>query len=192
MNPSTPLEWEASEIVGLIHFLTKKNLLIYFINSPSIWRHKHKITSTGCCRPGRYLEVRLRDRHRERSTDLGPLFVSCQLTTIYYAHENSLDKEVEGYYDAGMQVPDYVTLLWADDKYVSYSIHVLAWLTLQISWGNIRRFPTASERNRTGGAGVYYHVGLCCCPFIFSYRCSFMTGRLCMYLSTFYNLWAKS
>jgi Glycosyl hydrolase family 115 len=28
------------------------------------------------------------------------------------------DKEVEGYYDAGMTVPDYVTLLWTDDKYV--------------------------------------------------------------------------
>ena len=26
------------------------------------------------------------------------------------------------------------------------------------SWGNVRRFPTADERNRTGGAGVYYHV----------------------------------
>ncbi|KAF9450528.1 glycoside hydrolase family 115 protein [Macrolepiota fuliginosa MF-IS2] len=52
----------------------------------------------------------------------------------------ALYKEVEGYYDDGMQVPDYVTLLWSDDN-----------------WGNIRRFPIASERNRTGGAGVYYH-----------------------------------
>ena len=26
------------------------------------------------------------------------------------------------------------------------------------SWGNVRRFPTLSERNRTGGAGIYYHV----------------------------------
>lgn len=25
------------------------------------------------------------------------------------------------------------------------------------NWGNIRRFPIESERNRTGGAGVYYH-----------------------------------
>ncbi|KAG5636009.1 hypothetical protein H0H81_009389 [Sphagnurus paluster] len=51
------------------------------------------------------------------------------------------NKEVEGYYDAGMKVPDYVTLLWTDDN-----------------WGNIRRFPLASERKRSGGAGVYYHV----------------------------------
>lgn len=27
-----------------------------------------------------------------------------------------LDKEVEGYYDDGLRVPDDVTLLWTDDK----------------------------------------------------------------------------
>lgn len=27
------------------------------------------------------------------------------------------------------------------------------------SWGNIDRFPVANERNRSGGAGIYYHVG---------------------------------
>ncbi|KAI0691797.1 hypothetical protein BC835DRAFT_1278866 [Cytidiella melzeri] len=51
-----------------------------------------------------------------------------------------LYKEVEGYYDNGLRAPDYVTLLWTDDN-----------------WGNIRRFPLIDERNRTGGAGVYYH-----------------------------------
>lgn len=51
-----------------------------------------------------------------------------------------LYKEVEGFYDDGMRVPDDITLLWTDDN-----------------WGNIRRFPTVEERNRTGGAGVYYH-----------------------------------
>ncbi|KXN92532.1 hypothetical protein AN958_05387 [Leucoagaricus sp. SymC.cos] len=55
----------------------------------------------------------------------------------------TLYKEVEAYYDDGLQVPDYVTLLWSDDN-----------------WGNIRRYPVESERNRTGGAGVYYHVCL--------------------------------
>ena len=28
------------------------------------------------------------------------------------------DKEVEGYYEDGVRVPDYVTLLWTDEKYV--------------------------------------------------------------------------
>ncbi len=52
-----------------------------------------------------------------------------------------LYKEVQDYYDSGMRVPDDVTLLWAGDN-----------------WGNLRRLPTPSERARTGGAGVYYHL----------------------------------
>jgi hypothetical protein len=52
----------------------------------------------------------------------------------------ALYKEVQGYYDNGMRVPDDVTLLWCDDN-----------------WGNIRRLPTAEERKRAGGAGIYYH-----------------------------------
>jgi endo-1,4-beta-D-glucanase Y len=51
-----------------------------------------------------------------------------------------LYKEVQEYYKAGMRVPDDVTLLWADDN-----------------WGNLRRLPTAAERRRSGGAGIYYH-----------------------------------
>jgi hypothetical protein len=52
----------------------------------------------------------------------------------------ALYKEVQGYYERGMRVPDDVTLLWCDDN-----------------WGNIRRLPTEQERKRSGGAGVYYH-----------------------------------
>jgi hypothetical protein len=51
-----------------------------------------------------------------------------------------LYKEVQDYYEAGMRVPDDVTLLWADDN-----------------WGDLRRAPTAAERRRSGGAGIYYH-----------------------------------
>lgn len=53
----------------------------------------------------------------------------------------ALYKEVQDYYDHGMKVPDYVTLLWCDDN-----------------WGNIRRLPSDEERKRPGGAGIYYHV----------------------------------
>lgn len=52
----------------------------------------------------------------------------------------ALYKEVQGFYERGMRVPEDVTLLWTDDNF-----------------GNIRRFPTAEERDRKGGAGVYYH-----------------------------------
>jgi len=51
----------------------------------------------------------------------------------------ALYKEVQDYYDAGMRVPDDVTLLFADDN-----------------WGNIRRLPDPASR-RAGGYGVYYH-----------------------------------
>jgi len=52
----------------------------------------------------------------------------------------SIYKEVQEYYNAGLRVPEDVTLLWSDDN-----------------WGNIRRLPTEEERKRPGGAGIYYH-----------------------------------
>ncbi|OSS48454.1 hypothetical protein B5807_07973 [Epicoccum nigrum] len=51
-----------------------------------------------------------------------------------------LYKEVQGFYEAGMKVPDDVTLLWSDDN-----------------WGNIRRLPNEADQHRSGGAGVYFH-----------------------------------
>lgn len=53
----------------------------------------------------------------------------------------ALYKEVQDYYDAGMRVPDDVTILLCDDN-----------------WGNIRRVPNLKERNHPGGWGMYYHV----------------------------------
>ena len=50
-------------------------------------------------------------------------------------------KEVLDIYHAGLQVHDDVPLMWCDDNY-----------------GYIRHFPTAEERARKGGNGVYYHV----------------------------------
>ena len=53
----------------------------------------------------------------------------------------ALYKEVQDYYDAGLRVPDDVTVLLCDDN-----------------WGNVRRLPTAEEQKRKGGWGLYYHV----------------------------------
>lgn len=50
-------------------------------------------------------------------------------------------KEVLEVYNAGLEVPDDVTLMWCDDNY-----------------GFIRHFPTEAERNRKGGNGIYYHT----------------------------------
>ena len=53
----------------------------------------------------------------------------------------ALYKEVLDYYDKGMRVPDDVLMLLCDDN-----------------WGNVRRVPTAKERQHRGGWGLYYHV----------------------------------
>ena len=53
----------------------------------------------------------------------------------------ALYKEVQDYYDAGLRVPDDVMILISDDN-----------------WGDIRRVPSAAERTRKGGWGIYYHV----------------------------------
>jgi hypothetical protein len=50
-------------------------------------------------------------------------------------------KEVLPAYDAGLKVPDDVTLAWPDDNF-----------------GYIRRLSDAEERKRSGGSGVYYHI----------------------------------
>jgi hypothetical protein len=53
----------------------------------------------------------------------------------------ALYKEVQEYYENGLEIPEDVTLLFADDNF-----------------GTIRRLPTEIERTRRGGAGVYYHL----------------------------------
>ncbi|KAL2856504.1 hypothetical protein BJY01DRAFT_263531 [Aspergillus pseudoustus] len=53
----------------------------------------------------------------------------------------ALYKEVLEYYEAGLSIPDDVTLMFPDDNF-----------------GNLRRLPTKAERQRAGGAGVYYHL----------------------------------
>ena len=50
-------------------------------------------------------------------------------------------KEVLPIYDAGLEVPDDVTLVWVDDNF-----------------GYIRRLGDPRERKRSGGSGVYYHL----------------------------------
>jgi hypothetical protein len=49
--------------------------------------------------------------------------------------------ELQEAYDAGLTVPPDVTLMWTDDNY-----------------GYLRRLSTPAERNRPGGAGIYYHL----------------------------------
>ncbi len=49
-----------------------------------------------------------------------------------------LHKKVHGYFEAGMTVPEDITLLWSDDN-----------------WGNLRRLPLANETGKSAGAGEF-------------------------------------
>lgn len=49
-------------------------------------------------------------------------------------------KEVLELYDNGLEIPEDVTLVWANDNY-----------------GYIRRYPSEKEKRRKGGNGIYYH-----------------------------------
>lgn len=49
-------------------------------------------------------------------------------------------KEVLELYDNGLEIPEDMTLVWANDNY-----------------GYIRRYPSEKEKGRKGGNGIYYH-----------------------------------
>lgn len=49
-------------------------------------------------------------------------------------------KEVLELYDNGLEIPEDMTLVWANDNY-----------------GYIRRYPSEKEKMRSGGNGIYYH-----------------------------------
>lgn len=50
-------------------------------------------------------------------------------------------KEVLSLYQAGLQLPDDVTIVWADDNH-----------------GYVRQLSNPEEQKRSGGSGVYYHI----------------------------------
>lgn len=59
-----------------------------------------------------------------------------------YTELLALYKEVQEYWDTnGLDVPEDVTLLFADDNF-----------------GSIRRLPSGAETQRSGGAGVSEHT----------------------------------
>lgn len=60
--------------------------------------------------------------------------------------------EVYKYYDAGLKLPDDVTLMFADDNV-----------------GNLRRLPLPTERSRSGGSGIYFHMDMHGGPFSYQW-----------------------
>ena len=59
-----------------------------------------------------------------------------EIPQIFVPYKETLD-----IYDAGLRVPDDITLVWPDDNY-----------------GYMKRVSNKAEQQLTGGAGVYYHL----------------------------------
>lgn len=56
-------------------------------------------------------------------------------------------KEVLQLYDNGLKIPEDITLIWTNDNY-----------------GNVRRYPSEAEQERSGGNGIYYHISYWAAP----------------------------
>ena len=86
-------------------------------------------------------------------------------------------KEVLEAYNAGLQVPEDITLTWVDDNH-----------------GYIRQMPTKSEQARSGGNGIYYHLSYWGTPQDYLWLCSTSPSLISYELSKGYeygirNLW---
>ncbi|WP_462412684.1 glycosyl hydrolase 115 family protein [Neobacillus sp. Marseille-QA0830] len=83
-------------------------------------------------------------------------------------------KEIQEIYDSGMDVPDDVTLMWTDDNY-----------------GYIRQLPTNDNRDRSGGAGIYYHVSYHGSPNSYIWLCTTPLSLIREEMSKAYDYGAK-
>ncbi len=79
------------------------------------------------------LQEVIKDQQRLIAENIGDPSLQDQVFVPY--------KEVLELYEQGLEVPDYVTLMWCDDNH-----------------GYLTRLSTKEERKRKGGAGVYYHL----------------------------------
>ena len=79
-------------------------------------------------------------------------------------------KEVMDIYDAGLEVPEDVCLMWCDDNY-----------------GYIHHFPTDEERQRKGGNGVYYHISYWGRPHDYLWLGTFSPALLYQQMTTAYD-----
>ena len=82
----------------------------------------------------RTLETVFADQRQILETHKGK--PATEIPQIFVPYKETLD-----IYDAGLRVPDDITLVWPDDNY-----------------GYMKRVSNASERLRKGGSGVYYHL----------------------------------
>ena len=105
--------------------------------------------------PGTNIEL-LEDIITTQRQILSSVFNTSDVSTIPQVW--CLYKEVLNYYNLGLRVPDDVTLLWTGEQRASSCLRPLTYPPADDNWQHITRLPTADERSRSGGAGIYYHV----------------------------------
>ena len=147
-NNAAPSEWEKSRD-GEWNYLT---------NKATIWKKfDDRIRETAVYDNIYTMGMRgLHDEAMKGSTD--PVVRARTLETVFadqrqilqsHKHKNAADipqifvpyKETLDIYDAGLRVPEDITIVWPDDNY-----------------GYMKRVSNDNERQRKGGAGVYYHI----------------------------------
>lgn len=79
-------------------------------------------------------------------------------------------KEVMDAYNAGLQVPEDITICWVDDNH-----------------GYIRQMPRPSEQARSGGNGIYYHFSYWGTPADYLWLCSHSPSLTSFELSKAYD-----
>ncbi|MVN20817.1 glycosyl hydrolase 115 family protein [Mucilaginibacter arboris] len=84
-------------------------------------------------------------------------------------------KEVLSLYQAGLKLPDDVTIVWADDNH-----------------GYVRQLSNPQEQKRSGGSGVYYHISYWGAPQDYLWLCSTSPSLISYELSKAYQYDAKN
>ena len=79
-------------------------------------------------------------------------------------------KEVLDAYNAGLQVPEDVTICWVDDNH-----------------GYIRQMPKTNEQARSGGNGIYYHLSYLGTPVSYLWLSTISPSLISYELSKAYN-----
>ncbi|EJD45481.1 hypothetical protein AURDEDRAFT_87784 [Auricularia subglabra TFB-10046 SS5] len=145
MMRSSPVEWNRLGYGTWSFESNPENVTRYFIEGAQRGAPFENVVTVGMRGSGDLplgptTNIDLLERVIKKQREiLSDVFNTTDLSTVPQVW--CLYKEVQNYYNMGMRVPDDITLLWTDDN-----------------WGHIQRLPSDSERNRWGGAGIYFHV----------------------------------
>lgn len=148
MMRSNPLEWDHNTRGDYNFFTNKKNVTDYWnerLSEASKYENVYTVGMRGI-HDGAMKGAKTIPQQVEGLTDV----IKVQREMLCKSMNKSTEaipqifipyKEVLDAYDAGLNVPEDVTLVWCDDNY-----------------GYMSRLSNDAERKRKGGSGVYYHL----------------------------------